>query len=119
MLLKESDTGLWELPGGRVETNEVLQPHWEILGRELREELGTDLRVEVGPPIVTWTRSAAGQCAFLVGFLCPYRGGSIRLSPEHVEARWLAQADASSIPLAPGYDECLRQFWAGAGRLAR
>jgi 8-oxo-dGTP pyrophosphatase MutT (NUDIX family) len=112
LLLRESDSGLWELPGGRVETEEVREPHLHILDRELKEELGIDFQVDFGPPILTWTRLLADRWGFLVGFLCSYRGGAIRLSAEHTEARWVVAADTDSLPLAPGYDDCLRRFWA-------
>lgn len=46
----------WELPGGRIDVGEELLPAAEVLRRELREELGPDLQVEIGEPLLTWVR---------------------------------------------------------------
>ena len=48
LLLKEADTGYWELPGGRIDVGEERLAHDAILAREIREELGGDVRLSSG-----------------------------------------------------------------------
>jgi 8-oxo-dGTP diphosphatase len=111
LLVEERDGGLWELPGGRIEVGEERSPQREVLARELREELGDDARVEIGAPLVTWVRPKEGGFAFLVGVLCRYRGGEIRLSPEHSSYEWATEARWRDRRLADGYEAALAQFW--------
>ncbi|MBI3267444.1 MAG: NUDIX domain-containing protein [Planctomycetes bacterium] len=111
LLLQESGTKLWELPGGRIDVGEELLPQTAVLARELREELGEDFRVDLGPLAVTWIRNRPPDFVFLVGRLCWHRQGEPRLSQEHAEARWADANGWRALPLAPGYLEGLEEFW--------
>ena len=98
---------LWELPGGRIEVGEERLAPAKILRRELEEELGRSFRVDIGPPVVVWTREPAPprrkSWVFLVGLACRWRSGSIQLSDEHADFAWVTQRDCSRLRLAPGY----------------
>jgi len=118
LLVREADSGEWELPGGRIEVGEERLPHREVLARELREELGEGAEVEIGGPVVTWVRKKpnGGGFAFLVGLLCTFRGGEIRLSPEHAALDWVSEDAWRRRTLADGYDSALASFWADLRR---
>ena len=45
LLVREADTGFWELPGGRIDIGEEQLAHEAILARELAEELGPEFQV--------------------------------------------------------------------------
>ena len=85
--------GRWELPGGKVEPGETEE---EALVRELREELGIEVRV--GPQIAPETDAGPGRV------LRVYRaelidGAPAPVGPEptHDEIRWFALDDAADI----------------------
>lgn len=115
LVLREADGArLWELPGGRIDVGEEQVPQEDVLRRELLEELGPDLRCEIGPPLVTWTRPLAlapGEYGFLVGLLCTRITGRLRLSAEHCDARWVSRDEWRDLPFAPGYPAGLEVFW--------
>ena len=56
LFVRESDTGWWELPGGRIDVGEEWEPQSAILAREIAEELGRNLELSVGREAVTWMR---------------------------------------------------------------
>ena len=85
--------GRWELPGGKIEPGETEQ---EALVRELREELGIEVRV--GPQIAPETEAGPGRV------LRVYRaelidGAPAPVGPDatHDEIRWFALDDAAAI----------------------
>ncbi|NLG25320.1 MAG: NUDIX domain-containing protein [Clostridiales bacterium] len=84
---------VWEGVGGKVEFGEQL---CDALRREFREEVG--LSVEVGPLLYASTRvfSAELQLVVLV-YACVAGDGDIRLSFEHVDARWVDAAEARTL----------------------
>ena len=65
LFVREADSGYWELPGGRIDVGEEWEPHLTILAREMREELGPGVSVELGAEAVTWTRQRPTDGAFL------------------------------------------------------
>jgi 8-oxo-dGTP pyrophosphatase MutT (NUDIX family) len=113
LLVQESDGGAWELPGGRIEVGEERLSPREVLSRELREELGPAVAVEIGVPVAAWTRRKPNGSgfAFLVGLLCSYRGGEIRLSAEHAALDWVSEDGWRRRLLADGYETALAAFW--------
>lgn len=115
LLVREADTGWWELPGGRIDVGEEWLPHSAILSREMQEELGLDLRVEFGTEVVTWTRQRPtdGAFLFLVARIGLATKGEPHLSPEHSELRWAAptECDQLQFPPASGYREALIELW--------
>jgi 8-oxo-dGTP pyrophosphatase MutT (NUDIX family) len=112
LLLRESSTGQWELPGGRIDVGEELQPQENVLRREFREELGPDVQVKVGPLALTWVRERKpGDFVFLVGRLCRFESGVPTLSEEHDAWAWVAERELAGLDLAHGYREALAEFW--------
>lgn len=112
LLLRESSTGQWELPGGRIDVGEERQPPESVLRRELAEELGKDVKVDVGPLVHTWIRERKpGDFVFLVGRLCRLVGGAAALSEEHEAWAWVVRGEVDGLDLVPGYREAIAEFW--------
>lgn len=115
LMLREADTGYWELPGGRIDAGEEWQDHAAILTREIGEELGLDLRITPTERVATWTRQRPddGVFQFIVGRVCLYRGGAITLSGEHDRFDWLDRKAAADLNVPPrsGYPVGLDRLW--------
>lgn len=87
--------GLWEFPGGKLDAGESPQ---EGLQRELREELGIEVRVgEVFD--VVYYRYDWGA-VLLLAYHCQQLSGEIR-NLEVAEHRWVAPADLGTYPILP------------------
>jgi 8-oxo-dGTP diphosphatase len=91
----ENLAGMWEFPGGKVETGETLE---DCLARELREELG--LVVSVGAILAESIYHYEHGSIRLVAMLTVVRDGMITLSV-HDRAEWVHPRDLDSFPLAP------------------
>ena len=115
LLVRESDSGFWELPGGRIDVGEEWDAHDGILAREIAEELGLDFRVKVTDIAVTWIRRRPtdGVFQFIVGRICRYAVGEPVLSAEHDELAWLGPGDLSGLtfPAESGYAAALDALW--------
>lgn len=115
LLVRESDSGFWELPGGRIDVGEEWDTHDRILAREIAEELGLEFRVELTDLAVTWTRRRPtdGVFQFIVGRICRHAGGEPALSTEHDELAWLGPGDLSGLtfPTESGYAAALDALW--------
>ena len=103
LFVREADTGWWELPGGRIDVGEEWSPHDAVLRRELAEELGQDLQVEISAMAVTWVRQRPTDGVFqcIVGRACRYLAGVPVLSAEHAESVWLAPAAWRKLDFPP------------------
>ena len=78
-----------DLPGGKYRWGKPLDSE---LKREVREETGLD--IEVGRPFAVWTtkgikRKGSIAHMVLVGFLCKYKTGRVKLSGEHDYFEWI------------------------------
>ena len=107
LLLRRSESrdygaGEWESCSGRLEQGEGFV---QALGREAREELGLDLRVECILGATHFYRGAAepGNETVGVSFGCSADDGSgLALSDEHSEHRWATAEEAATL-LPPGH----------------
>lgn len=81
---RASDNG-WELPGGRLETDEDPRAG---LARELHEETGLEPTIKDPVSTVSW-RNEAGRGRFAVYFHCHTSITAVSLSAEHVDADWV------------------------------
>jgi len=83
--------GLWEFPGGKVESGER---EVDALVRECEEELG--LVIDVGERVGPDTPTADGLMLLRV-YTASVISGDLDLS-EHSAARWLAYDELDSVP---------------------
>ncbi|MEQ1647806.1 MAG: NUDIX domain-containing protein [Hyphomicrobiaceae bacterium] len=115
LLLKEADTGFWELPGGRIDVGEEQLPHEAILAREIREELGANVRLLIRPESASFMRQrqADGVYLFLLVRLAVFDGGTIQLSDEHSDYRWYGPDDWQRLkfPELSDYAAGLKAVW--------
>jgi 8-oxo-dGTP pyrophosphatase MutT (NUDIX family) len=118
-LVRESDTGYWELPGGRIDVGEEWLDHRVVLQREIAEELGADVTFEAYGETVTWTRQRPTDrvVQFLVARPCRLIAGVPRLSDEHAALAWHTPDSWSQLLFPPlsGYGPALTRLWASAG----
>ncbi len=99
LLLRRSDQsdygqGIWECVTGRVDQGEGFE---DALHREVREELGVAVKVEYILGTTHFYRGDPTPDNELVGviYLCSLdEPGSIAISPEHSEFRWLTTEEA-------------------------
>lgn len=87
--------GDWDLPGGRIRKDEFETPLEKVIGRKIREELGDEVRYEIGKPVVFFRHerieASSGQPVriFAVGYEGTFLKGEIKLSDIHTQSEWV------------------------------
>ena len=96
---------IWDIPGGRLDAGESLE---ETLRRELREETALELQ-ELGPVfhVKDFIIDAEGIHVVRITFAAKATG-TIKLSHEHVEHRWVPRAELPLPDTAIHFVEALQ-----------
>jgi A/G-specific adenine glycosylase len=85
--------GMWEFPGGKIEKDETFQ---ECLMREIREELGVEIRV--GEPFGVYQHAYTHFRITLHAFLCELVDGEPK-PIEATEVTWVSPATLTQYPM--------------------
>lgn len=88
--MEDSSSHEGDLPGGRLNDDELHAPFTESLSREIREELGPVQFRLPGDPIFIFPHFVKkdGVDALGVAYIGEYLGGDIQLSDEHTRFFW-------------------------------
>ena len=78
----------WDLPGGGLEFPEL---HEEALRREMREETSLEIRDIVPLEIQSAYNQGTDEYIIFIGYKCWVLSGSIKLSSEYSEYRWVTK----------------------------
>jgi hypothetical protein len=91
LFLKTSQKGLMDLPGGRADINEGKVPIKKILEREIKEELGEQVKYRLGGPVLQYRRYSSKYKIYVLitAYEAGYISGEIKLSPEHKSYQWV------------------------------
>jgi 8-oxo-dGTP diphosphatase len=87
--------GLWEFPGGKIEAGE--RPE-ESLVRELREELGIDVRAAALEPLTFASHAYPDFHLLMPLFLCRQWAGEPK-ALEHAGLRWVDAEALGRLPM--------------------
>ncbi|OHA70705.1 MAG: hypothetical protein A3H01_00305 [Candidatus Wildermuthbacteria bacterium RIFCSPLOWO2_12_FULL_40_9] len=91
LFLKLSNKDTWDWPGGRADKNEGRVPIKKILAREIREELGSDIKYKIGKIAFQYRRKCNAKNLYnlITVYEGEYISGGIKLSNEHNTYQWL------------------------------
>ena len=85
--------GYLDFPGGRVDESERDLPWTDALRREVAEELGEQVSIEIGQTLFVskrqYDKDERTYYIAAIFFKCKYIDGDIELSDEHVNHEWL------------------------------
>lgn len=101
LILRDRDSQLGDLPGGRISAEEIYQPFASSLAREIHEELGNvEYSLEPEPIFLFPHRIQNGNHPALgIAFLGSFKGGKILLSDEHDWMDWVNVQTYTPAPL--------------------
>ena len=93
--LKNSQGGLWEFPGGKIEPNETKE---EAIIREIKEEMDIDIEAKkfIGQKVFNYPDKDIN----LIAIECKQIKGDIKLN-EHEDIKWVNKNELRNFNFAP------------------
>lgn len=100
LLITKDRFGDWDLPGGRLRETDFSTPLDKVAERKVQEELGPNVRYELGAPVVFMRHERdeilpSGEKGkrriFAVGYKAKYLGGEIVLGKNHETYEWVTK----------------------------
>ena len=93
--LKKAQGGLWEFPGGKIESNETRE---EAIIREIKEELDVDVKVDryLAEKVFEYPEKTIN----LIALECFIVNGKIKLM-EHEDYKWVNKEELDNYEFAP------------------
>lgn len=113
VLVLQSDNVRLDFPGGKIQQGET--DFTASLEREVREE--THLEIAIGRPFYTWhfqfpqDRPQAGKIIYLVGFMCDWVAGNVKLSSEHSGFEWVDESNYQKYTEDTQYFAALEEYF--------
>jgi len=94
LFLRTSKGDFWDLAGGRADNVEGKTPLKKILSREVREELGSEIKYKLGRIIFQYRRYNKSRKIYNLITIheAKYISGKIKLSNEHRSYEWINPA---------------------------
>jgi ADP-ribose pyrophosphatase YjhB (NUDIX family) len=100
---KEPLKGWWSLPGGALETGELLK---DAICREVREETGYEVRplavFEIFERIMRDDSGAAEYHYVLIDYTCRIVGGTMQAGDDVCRVEWVRQSELSKLQITEG-----------------
>lgn len=109
LILRRSPTarirpGEWDLPGGLIDDGE--DPNLAV-AREIREETG----LTIGEPAIAYIATELEPAYILTFFYsAKYDGGTIQISAEHTEFRWIDRAGFAGLDLPEKFGQAVNKL---------
>lgn len=96
LILRDAQTGHADLPGGRINVSEEHLPLDGIVDREVKEELGKEVKYTLGKPLIQFRRFNLERDTrvFITIYDGLYTSGDILLSHEHATYDWIDPKEA-------------------------
>ncbi len=92
--------GKFDIPGGRIDENEFNTPFEKIILREITEELGDNVKIDIIPTPIGISRNKMSVAnkkdihILFVFFKGIFRGGKIQIDEDHTGFDWIDPSNA-------------------------
>ena len=92
LVMKDRKSGEGDLPGGRMNEDEFYNDWLWSLKREISEELGQEIKLEINPEIILIHKhrvNLGNHPCVILGYHVEYLSGEIQISDEHDFFKWV------------------------------